>query len=258
MDEYVVTWDDSKIIPTLKQEIINKLGENTWNLLIDGISVPHHETEKTLGCKNMRILIERLEKAADADTVKTILTRIRHGYGYTPINGVSKEFIDCGCDLDTYLEYCKEKFKQELIRHNTKGTRFWGDLITDEALDYFLNTEGVLAPVRKGSELHITRYPYDLENYFKETDERKKRFLFCHCLFARTSILSDEGTVSKIMCYCSLGLIIKSWEETLGVRLNGEVVSSVLGGDDICKLIIKLPDEIMKKYVKTEEHEHDK
>jgi hypothetical protein len=43
MSDYEITWDDSKIIPTLKQEICGKLGEKTWSLLIDGIDVPHHE-----------------------------------------------------------------------------------------------------------------------------------------------------------------------------------------------------------------------
>ena len=105
-----------------------------------------------------------------------------------------------------------------------------------------------MAPVRKGSELHITRHPYDMNSYFKETDERKKRYHFCHCLFARTSILIDEGTVSKTMCYCSLGFVISSWEETLGVRLHGDVVESVLGGDDICRFVIYLPDEVVEKY----------
>ena len=64
---------------------------------------------------------------------------------------------------------------------------------------------------------------------------------------------SLEGTVSKTMCYCSLGLIDKSWEEALGVRLNGEVISSVLDGDNICKFIIYLPDEIMEKYIENED-----
>ena len=248
MSEYEITWDDSKIIPTLKQEIIDKLGEDTWNILIDGIDVPHYETEKTYNCKNMRVLIERLEKLADMEIVKKILLRVRHGYGYTPINGVSKEFADCDCNLDAYLEKCRENFKKELLKHNANGTKYWGDSITDEVLSYFLNTEGLLDPVRKGSELHIARHPYDMNSYFNETDERKRRFHFCHCLFARTYILSDEGTVSKTMCYCSLGLIIKSWEETLGVRLNGEVVQSVLDGDNICKFIIYLPDEVIEKY----------
>jgi hypothetical protein len=248
MSDYEITWDDSKIIPTLKQEICEKLGEKTWALLIDGIDVPHHEIEQTLGCRNMRVIIERLEKMADLNTIKSILMRVRHGFEHKPLNGVSKDFIECGCNLDVYLKRSEESLKEELLRHNAEGTQYWGDFITDEVLDYFMNTEGLLAPVRKGSELHIARYPYDMNSYFKETDERRKRFHYCHCLFARTSILSDEGTVSKTMCYCSLGLIISSWEETLGVRLDGEIAQSVLSGDKICKFIIYLPDDVMEKY----------
>ena len=252
MSDYEITWDDKKIIPTLKQEVCNRLGEKAWDILIDGIDVPDPDTEKTLGCKNMRVIIERLESMADKETVKGILTRVRHGFGYTPINGPSKEFVECGCNLDVYLDKCRERRREEFIRHNTEGTKYWGDLIPDEVLDYLLNTEGILAPVRKGSQLHITRHPYDMNSYFKEIDERRKRVHYCHCLFARTSILSYDGTVSKTMCNCSLGLIISNWEETLGVRLDGDVIESVLGGDDICRFVIYLPDEIMKNIHKQE------
>jgi len=248
MSDYEVTWDDSKIIPALKHEICDELGEGAWDMLVDGIDIPHHEIEKTLGCRNMRVIIERLKKMTDRDTAKRILMRIRHGFDHKQLNGVSKDFIECDSNLDAYLLHCKEKFKKELIKHNAEGTKYWGDYITNEVLEYFLNTEGLLAPVRKGSELHITRHPYDMNSYFKETDERRKRFHFCHCLFARTSILSVEGTVSKTMCYCSLGLVISSWEETLGVRLDGDVVGSVLGGDDTCKFIIYLPDEVIENF----------
>jgi len=249
MSDYEITWDDKKIIPALKREICEKLGEETWDALIRDISIPDPDTEKTLSCKNMRVIIDRLEKTADRETVKGILMRVRHGFYYTPPCGPDREFIECGCKLDIYLDQCREKGREELLKHNAEGTKYWGDLVTDEVLDFMLNTEGVLSPVRKGSELHITRHPYDMTSYFNETDKRRKRFHFCHCLFARTSILSDHGTVSKTMCYCSLGLIISNWEKILGVELDGEIVESVLDGDDICKFIIYLPDEAMKKYL---------
>ena len=43
--------------------------------------------------------------------------------------------------------------------------------------------------------------------------------------------------------------IIRLSTETLGVRLDGEGVQSVLDGDKICKFIICLPKEIMEKYI---------
>ncbi len=87
-----------------------------------------------------------------------------------------------------------------------------------------------------------------MNSILKETDEGRKRFHYCHCLFARTSLLSDEGIVSKTICNCSLGLIISSWEEILGIKLDGDVVSSVLGGDDLCRFVIYLPKEFIEKY----------
>ena len=248
MSDYEVTWDDKKIIPVFKQLICERLSEEAWDALIKDICIPEPDTEGKCGCCNMRVIIKRLEEMADMETIKSILTRVRHGFTREQFGDFKKELNECGNNIDSFLEYSRKRSKEEFQRHNAEGTRFWGDLITDEALDYLLNTEGVLSAVRKGSELHISRYPYDMTSYFQETDERKKRFHFCHCPFARTSILSDEGTVSKTMCYCSLGFAKAQWEYTLGMELDGEVVKSVLAGDDICSFIIYLPDEIIEKY----------
>jgi len=247
-DEYVVYWDDKKIIPKFKQLVCDKLSTEAWDKLIKDINVPDPATEGNCGCCNMRVIIKRLEEMTDKETIKDIMTRIRHGMTQEQIGDFKKEFAECGRNIDVFLEHSRKQKMEEFIRHNAEGTTYWDDPITDEALDFLLNTEGVLAPVRRGSELHISRHPYDITSYFKETDERKRRFHFCHCLFARTSILSDEGTVSKTMCYCSLGLVKAAWENTLGVELDGEVVKSVLDGDDICSFVIYLPDEILEKY----------
>ncbi|MCL2605042.1 MAG: DUF6144 family protein [Defluviitaleaceae bacterium] len=249
MSDYEITWDDKKIIPTFKQLVCEKLGVEAWDALIKDICVPEPDTEGECGCCNMRVIIKRLEEMADIETVKGILTRVRHGFTREQFGDFKKELNECGNNIDSFLEYSKKQKKEEFLRHHAEGTTYWGDLITDEALDFLLNTEGVLSAVRKGSELHISRHPYDMTSYFKETDERKKRFHFCHCLFARTSILNDEGAVSKTMCYCSLGFAKAQWENTFGVELDGEVVKSVLGGDGICSFIIYLPDEIIEKYI---------
>jgi hypothetical protein len=47
MGDYEITWDDKKIIPTLKREICDKLGAEAWDSLVDGIDVPDPDTEKT-------------------------------------------------------------------------------------------------------------------------------------------------------------------------------------------------------------------
>ena len=54
-------------------------GGNT-EILCDDIDVPHYEIEKTLSCRNMRMIIDRLEKMTDTSTIKSILMRVRHGF----------------------------------------------------------------------------------------------------------------------------------------------------------------------------------
>ncbi len=57
------------------------------------------------------------------------------------------------------------------------------------------------------------------------------------------SILQEEGEVSKTICHCSLGHIKIFWEAALGMELEGEIESSALNGDYLCKFIIRPPDE---------------
>ena len=85
-------------------------------------------------------------------------------------------------------------------------------------------------------------------NYINETDERKKRYYACHCPFARGSILAEGAEVSRTLCYCSLGHAKVMWEAILKMELDGEVLQSVLGGDLMCKYVIYLPEEIVKRY----------
>lgn len=240
----VITWDDSIIIPRLKQEICGQLGQNAWETLTSGIDIPDLDNEKNCGCKNMCVLIERLEEIADKETVKQILIRVRHGMTREQAGDDREKFIECGSDLDVYLERGETEKREMFIRHNAEGTTYWFDPITDKALDFILNTDAALSAVRKGSELHITMLPYDMKNYFEETDARMKKYHYCHCPFARTSILSDEGSVSKTICNCSLGLAKTVWENTLGMKLDGYVLHSVLGGDDFCTHVLYLPDEL--------------
>jgi hypothetical protein len=87
-----------------------------------------------------------------------------------------------------------------------------------------------------------------MQSYIVESDERKKRYHACHCPFARESILAENGTVSKTLCYCSLGHAKVMWEVILCTGLDGDVVKSALAGDLMCKYVIYLPDDLIERY----------
>lgn len=79
-----------------------------------------------------------------------------------------------------------------------------------------------------------------------------KRYHACHCPFAKESILS-ENVVSSALCNCSLGHVMNFAEAFMDRELRGKVVHSVLNGDLICEYEIEIPDDIMQKYVTSEE-----
>ena len=244
-----IEYRDDIIMETFQKEITENLGDKAWETLIKDIGVPVPQDEWRCGCNNMRIFMRRFDEITENDGLaKTVLTRVRHGLKHEQFSGAKEKFKNCGNNIDTFIlrEYQEQI---ELFRRlNAEGKDFYGQAITDEVLDFVLKQEGMLAPVRKGNELHISAFPYDMASYIKENDPVMKRFHACHCPYARNSVYTEEGAVSKTLCYCSLGHAKIMWDVILETELDGEVVSTVLGGDDRCGFVIYLPDDVIRKY----------
>ena len=85
----------------------------------------------------------------------------------------------------------------------------------------------------------MTKIPYDIVSYLKETDKTKKRYYACHCPFVRESILTTDK-VSKNWCYCSGGFAKFPFEQVLGRELKVTLMKSVLAGDDVCRFAIEI------------------
>jgi hypothetical protein len=66
--------------------------------------------------------------------------------------------------------------------------------------------------------------------YLAETDERMKRYYYCHCPWVRESLRAGDVRVSPTFCHCSAGFTKKYWEVVLDQPLEAEIVESVLQG----------------------------
>jgi predicted hydrocarbon binding protein len=99
-----------------------------------------------------------------------------------------------------------------------------------------------LAGVRKGNTIIATKIPKSgyLVEYMRETDPQKKRQYYCHCPRIRDVLKSSE-TLSPTYCYCGAGFYKGLWEEILQEPVEVELLESVLKGDDVCKVAIRLP-----------------
>lgn len=243
-----ITYDEEFGINTFKRYIVQALGEEFWDKLIEGMKLPDIHTEYQCKCSNMHRFMEKFDEMADSETIKRILYKVRHGL--TPANSVwaREKFLEMD-DLDKFLQFHLQKELDMFIRLNVEGKDFYGQPITDEVLDFIKENPSMLAPVREGNKLLCMAFPGDMVKYLQAEDNRQKRYYACHCPFARESILA-ENTVSSTLCNCSLGHVMNFTEAFLDRELEGRVVSSVLGGDLVCKYEITIPDDIMDRYVR--------
>ena len=244
----VINYRDDIIMDTFRLEVTDRMGADAWEALTRDIGVPDIEREGSCGCQTMRELLRRLNKAAGPDLAKEIMSHVRHGLKPSQFAWAKEKFISSGRSVDRFLAENDREQKELFEKLCATGESFYGQPITQEVLDFVLSQPGMLSAVRKGNELHITAFPFDMVRYLNETNHRKKRYHACHCPFARVSILREGEEVSKTMCYCSLGHAKVMWEAIFERDLDGDVLSSVLGGDLMCKYVIYLPDDIAAQY----------
>lgn len=251
MGDTKIVYNEEFGINTFKREICEALGEEFWDRLVKDIALPDMETEGKCKCHNMYIFMKRFEEMADAETVKTILYKVRHGLHPSQSGWARDEFLEIG-NLDEFLQKHQEDELNHFIRLNREKKDFYGQEITDEVLEFIKQNPAMLAPVRKGNKLYCMAFPANMPEYVKATDNKLKRYQACHCPFAKESILSDS-VVSPALCNCSLGHVMNFTEAFLGRALDGKVVRSVLNGDLTCEYEITIPDDIMETYVTKKE-----
>ncbi len=240
-------------INTFKREICNTLGDEFWNELVDGISLPDIENECKCQCHNMQVFMKRLEERADAEVVKSILYKVRYGLHPSQSAWAREKFLEIG-DLDKFLRVCHDQELCHFICLNREKKDFYGDEITDEVLEFIKNNPAMLAPIRKENKLFCMAFPANMQKYLDATDDQMKRYHACHCPFAKESILS-ESVVSPALCNCSLGHVMNFTEAFLGRPLEGRVIRSVLNGDLCCEYEITLPEDVMEQYVRRKKRE---
>lgn len=99
-----------------------------------------------------------------------------------------------------------------------------------------------LAGVRQGRTILATKIPKSghLRSYFQETDPGLRRQYYCHCPRIRDALKSSE-TLSPTYCYCGAGYYKGIWEEILQQPVEVELLQSVLQGDDVCQVEVRLP-----------------
>jgi hypothetical protein len=99
-----------------------------------------------------------------------------------------------------------------------------------------------LAGIRQGNTIIAIKIPKsgNLLAYMREPDPAVRRRMYCHCPRVRDAIRTGEA-LSPLYCYCGAGYYKGLWEEIVGQPVEIKVIESILAGDNVCKIAIRLP-----------------
>jgi len=150
-----------------------------------------------------------------------------------------KAFYEASDSFEKYLKERHDRKVLELQQHCDENKVWYEQLITQETVDYVKDNQEILSGVLKDGYLYITKFPYNPDGVFSATNKRDRRYHYCHCPFAKESILS-ENPIDPEWCYCSAGFAKFPFEVILGKKLNVTCLESVLAGDPHCRFRIEM------------------
>ncbi len=229
------------------ENLYNKLGESVGQQLRDkifrGIELPPLGTLSSQKPRTTQALMERLDRMVDPETCKEILGGSLRDLEDEDYLELKRKYLETE-DVDAFLRTRGEDFIALLEQCRTEGKLFFTQEVTDEVIEFVREHPAISQGVRDGNVIYEVKIPYMAKEYLAETDERMKRYHYCHCPWIRESIKTGDVDVSPTFCHCSAGFVKKPWEVILGQPLEAEVVESVLKGDMWCKIAIHLPEHL--------------
>jgi hypothetical protein len=238
--------DGSEALEGLHRKLAERLGERKRDEIFEGIELPPLGTPTAQRPSTAQAVMERLEELVEPDTCQEILSGgLRHLEDEWFLDQRAK-YKACA-SIDEYLEKKGQDFIAELEELEREGKLFFTQRITREVIDYVRSHPEIASGVLEGNTLYEVKIPYMTREYLAETDERMKRYYYCHCPWVRESLRAGDLRVSPAFCQCSAGFHKKSWEVILGQSLEAEVVESVLQGDMWCKIAIQLPEQAQEQ-----------
>jgi hypothetical protein len=233
--------DGSEVLETLYDRLGHVAGPDKRDEVFAGIELPPLGTPSAAKPRIMQAVMERLERLIDPETCRAILSAGLRDLRDEWYLEERAKYAESG-SVDAYLERKGREFIAELEEIRNTGGLYFTQPITDEVIEFVRKTPEIRQGVRQGDTLYEVKIPYMAREYLTETDERLKRYYYCHCPWVRESLRTGDVAVSPTFCLCSAGYHKKPWDVIFDQSLQAEIVESVLQGDPWCKIAIHLPE----------------
>lgn len=149
--------------------------------------------------------------------------------------------------IDRFLEYLHEEHVKMLDNCRKQGTAWYAQVVNDEVFDYLKERPAYYRAPGKDAIIH-DRSPFNTRKFLETTDPVMKRYHFCHCPWVREAIKDGSAAIDTSFCNCSAGFGKLVWDAVFEQPVEIFTIESVLAGNDVCRFVIKIPDDILDKY----------
>ena len=175
--------------------------------------------------------MERLELLVDEEKRRSVMTGCACQYPRSDLQAMRNAY-ETTRDVDLAHRMLQERF-EAFLKNSLK--------LREELIKEIVTRGWGVAGVKKGNAIIATKIPKgsNLVQYMEETDREKKRQYYCHCPRVREALKSSE-TISPVYCYCGAGYYKGIWEEILQKPVEIEVLTIVLGGDDVSTIAVHI------------------
>ncbi|MFX0091893.1 MAG: hypothetical protein ACFFBD_09040 [Candidatus Hodarchaeota archaeon] len=242
--------DGSEMIENFSKLLIAEFGEKVRNEIFEGIGIPPLGIHPSKKPEIIKKLVDRFLARVGSKKCKEFF-EIGLRDKYTESYKKPTELFQQINNVDEFLRIRHQNLIKTLENHLQKGTLFFTQEVDKEVISYVKKNPTIESGLREGSRVIITKIPYMAKQFIHETDEKKKRYYYCHNPWIREALIDEEQPITPLFCGCSAGYFKNFWEAVLDQPVRVEVLESVIGGDKICKFALHLPQEIIDEIEKS-------
>ena len=233
------------VLPTLSDRVAAMVGEEARRRVFDGVEQPPLGSPPEEYPAVTKRIVERLESELSPEMCRKVLAGNMHKVPRESFKEDRERFLKAE-SIDMFLKDLHGRAVANLEKLMAEGRLFYEQEITSQVLEYVRDNQEVLAGVRRGDRIYLTKFPYAPKEYLNETDPKMKRYYACHCPLARASILEGTPRISPTWCYCSGGFEKLLYDVIFDEETEVEVLENALGGDLRCRFAVKIPEGKLK------------
>lgn len=230
----------AELLENLAKRLETIAGGEVRERVFAGISLPAEGAPTDAAIGATIAVVERMRSELTERTCAGVLAGNLHGIPASAFAGERERFLAVE-NIDAWLAGRHERTVAELEHHATEGRLWYEQRITTRVVEFVRTNPEVLGGVRHGDRILFTKIPYAPDDWLRETDSAKKRYLACHCPLARESLRGPGPRVPAIFCNCSAGFEKLPFGAAFGIEPEVEVLESVLAGYDRCRFSIAIP-----------------